>query len=84
MSIDVLVSEGDEARSLTQEELGQVQEDNCWFSHKSTTSVFPKDTDDVWFLDQYIWREEHKSKYDLKKLVEECEDLECRDHTVML
>ena len=28
--------------------------------------------------------EEHKSKYDLKKPVEECEDPECRDHTVIL
>ena len=28
--------------------------------------------------------EEHKSKYDLKKPVEECEDLECRDHAVIL
>ena len=29
MSIEVLVLEGDEAQSLTQEELGQGQEDNC-------------------------------------------------------
>ena len=29
MSIEVPVSEGDEARSLTQEELGQGQEDHC-------------------------------------------------------
>ena len=28
-SIEVLVPEGDEARSLTQEELGQGQEDHC-------------------------------------------------------
>ena len=42
-----------------------------------------KDTEDVWFLDQAIWREEKKSEYDLKKLVEECEDPECRDHAVI-
>ena len=48
-----------------------------------TTSVFPKDTNDVWFLDQAIWREEHKLEYDLKKPVEECEDPECRDHAVI-
>ena len=36
-----------------------------------TTSVFPKDTErDVWFLDQAIWREEHKSEYDFEKKVE--------------
>ena len=29
MSIEVLVPEGDEARSLTQEEVGQGQEDHC-------------------------------------------------------
>ena len=29
MSLDILVSEGDEAQSLTQEELGQGQEDHC-------------------------------------------------------
>ena len=27
--------------------------------------------------------EEHKSKYDLKKPVEECEDPECKDHIVI-
>ena len=36
-----------------------------------------------WFLNQAIWREEQKLEYDLKKLVEECEDPECRDHTVI-
>ena len=84
---EVPVPEGDEAQSLTQEELGQGQEDHCWFNHKPpyTKIFFHKDTwRDVWFLDQAIWREEHKSKYDLKKLVEECWDLECRDHTVIL
>ena len=67
-------------------ELGQGQEDHGWFSHGSTctTSVFPKYTDDVWFLEQAIWREEHQSEYDLKKPVEGSEDLECRDHTVIL
>ena len=72
MSRKVPVPKGDEARSLTQEEHGQGQEDHCWFSHGSTctTSVFPKDTDDVWFLNQAIWREEHKLEYDLRKLVE--------------
>ena len=40
----VLVPEGDEAKSLTQEELGQGQEDHCRFNHRSpyTTS---KDTE---------------------------------------
>ena len=44
MSIEVLVSEGDKVRSLSQEELGQGQEDHCSFSHESTctTSVSPK------------------------------------------
>ena len=76
MSREVPVREGDEARILTQEELGQGQEDHCWFSHESTctTSFFLKDTKDVWFLDQDIWREEHTSEDELKKLVEECED----------
>ena len=55
---EVPVLEGDKAKSLTQEELGQGQEDHCWFNHGSTctTSVFPKDTTYVWFLDQAIWR----------------------------
>ena len=58
MSREVPVPEGDEVRSLTQEELDQGQEDHCWFNHKSTytTSVFPKDTEYVWLLDQAIWR----------------------------
>ena len=49
MSMEVPVSEGDEARSLSQKELGQGQEDHGWFSHGSTctTSVFLKDTEDV-------------------------------------
>ena len=44
MSRKVPVPEGDEARSLTQEELGQGQEDHGRFSHESncTTSVSPK------------------------------------------
>ena len=44
MSIEVPVPEGDEARNLTQEELGQGQEDHCQFNHglPYTTSVFPK------------------------------------------
>ena len=42
MSGEVPVPEGDEAQSLTQEELGQGQEDHCWFNHEIpyTTSVF--------------------------------------------
>ena len=46
MSREVLVPEGDEAQSLTQEELDQGQEDHCLFNHGSpyTTSVFPKGT----------------------------------------
>ena len=54
ISREVPVPYGDEAQSLTQEELDQGQEDYCWFNHGS--SVFPKDTKDVWFLDQAIWR----------------------------
>ena len=87
ISREVPIPEGDEARSLTQEELGQGQEDHCWFSHGSTctTSVFLKDTErDVWFLGQSIWREEHKLEDDFEKPVEECKDPECRDHTVIL
>ena len=85
-SREVPVPEEDEAKIFTQEELGQGQEDHCWFNHRSTctTSVFPKDTVDVWFLDQDIWREEHKSEYDLKKPVEECEDPEWRNDTVIV
>ena len=50
-----------------------------------TKSVFPKDTErDVWFLDQAIWREEHKSEDGFEKTVEECEDPECRDHAIIL
>ena len=51
MSREVPVLEGDEPQRLT-------QEDHCWFNHGSTctTSVFPKDTKDVLFLDQSIWR----------------------------
>ena len=46
MSREVPIPDGDEARSLTQEELGQCQEDHCWFNQGSlySTSVFPKDT----------------------------------------
>ena len=60
MSREVPVLEGNEPQSLTQEELDQGQEDHYWFNHGSTctTSVFLKDTEDVWFLDQDIWREE--------------------------
>ena len=85
MSREVPVSKGDEARSLTQEELGQIPEDRWWFRDESTctTSVVPKDIDEGWFLDQAIWREEHRSEYDLKKPVEECEDPEWRDHAVI-
>ena len=46
ISREVPVPEGDEAKILTPEELGQGQENNCWLNHVSnyTTSVFPKDT----------------------------------------
>ena len=49
MNREVPVPEGDEAKSLTQEELGQGQEDHCLLNHGSpcTTSVFPKDIEDV-------------------------------------
>ena len=81
ISGDVPIPEGDEAKILTKEELGQGQEDHCWFNQGSTctTSVLSKDTEDVWFLNQSIWKEEHKSEYDFEKIVEECEDPECRD-----
>ena len=62
-SVEVPVLEGDEAKSLTQEEPSQGQEDHCWFNHWSpyTTSVLPKNTKrDVLFIGQDIWREEHK------------------------
>ena len=73
------VLEGDDAKILTQEELGQGQEDHCWFNHRSTctTSVFPKNTErDVLFLDQDIWREEHKSEYDFEKTIENAETIQ--------
>ena len=83
---EVPILEGDEPQRLPQKELDQDQEDHCWFNHRwtYTTSVFPKDTEYVWFLDQAIWREEHKSEYDFEKTVEECKDPECRDHIVIL
>ena len=58
MTREVPVLEGNKPQSLTQEELDQGQEDHCWFNHGSncTTSVFPKDIEDVWFLDQAILR----------------------------
>ena len=58
MSREVLAPYEDEAQILTQEKLDQGQEDHCWFNHESayTTSVFPKDAEDVLFLDQAIWR----------------------------
>ena len=59
MSREVSILEGDEPQILTQEELDQGQEDHCWFNYRLdyTTSVFPKDIEDVWFIDQDIWRE---------------------------
>ena len=68
MSREALVPYEEEAQSLTQEY-------HYWFNHGSTctTSVFPKDTKDVWILDQAIWRKEHKSEDGFKKLVEERE-----------
>ena len=63
MSREAPVLEGDEAQILLPEELGEGQENHCWFSHGSTctTSFFPKDTEIyVWFLNLAIWREEHK------------------------
>ena len=86
-SREVPVREGDEAKSLTQEELCQGQEDHCWLNHWSTYTIsfFPIDTKrDVWHLDQAILREEHKSENDFEKKVVECEDPECRDDTVIL
>ena len=85
MSIEVPVSEGDEARSPSQEELGQGQEDHGWFSMDQIVLQVSslKKPKMFLFLDQPIWREEQKSKYDLKKPVEECEDPECRDHAVI-
>ena len=45
----VQVLEGDKAKSLTQEEFDQGQEDHYWFNHGSTCtkSVSPKDIKDV-------------------------------------
>ena len=59
MSREVPVPEGDEARSITQEENGQGQEDHYWFSHESTciTSVSLKTPMMFWLLDQDILRE---------------------------
>ena len=74
MSREVPVPEGDEAQILTQEELGQGQEDHCWFNQGSncTTSVFPKDIERyVLFLGQAIWGKEHTSEDELKKRVKE-------------
>ena len=53
ISRDVPVPGGYEVKILTPEELGQGQEDHRWFNNGShcTTSIFPKDTKDVWFLD---------------------------------
>ena len=87
MSGEVPALEGDEAKRLTLEELGQGQEDHCWFHHGSpyTTSVYPKDTKrDDWFIDQATWRKEHKSEDEFEKTIQECEELECRDHIVIL
>ena len=49
MSKEVPIPEGDEAKILTPEELGQGQENHCSFNHRShcATSVFPKDTEDI-------------------------------------
>ena len=49
ISWEVPVPEGDEAKILTRKELGQGQEDHCWFNQGSncTTISFPKDTKDV-------------------------------------
>ena len=46
MSGEVPVPEGDEAKSITQEELGQGQEYHCLLNQGSpyATSEFPKDT----------------------------------------
>ena len=77
MSREVPILEGDEAQSLTPEELGQGQEDHCWFSHESTctTSFFHKYTErDVLFLYQAIWRKEHTSEDDPKKQIEEIKE----------
>ena len=66
---EIPVPKGDEAKGITPEELGQGLEDHCLFNQGSpcTTSVSPKDTKEVWFLDQAIWREEHKSEYEFEK-----------------
>ena len=78
ISGEVPVPDGDKAKSLTPKELGQGQEDHCWFNHGSPYTI------SVWFLDQYIWRKEHKSKYDFEKTVEGCKNPEYRDHIVIL
>ena len=67
MSREVPVREGDEAISLTPEELGQGQEDHCWFNHGSpyTTSVPPKDTEWLWIWKKEFTHETNKDKYSI-------------------
>ena len=74
MSREVLVPEGDEAKGLTQEELGQCQEHHYLFNHGSpyTTSVFPKRH---WKRCLIPWpsyfKERHTLEDDLKKQVKQ-------------
>ena len=69
MSRAVPFLEGDEAQSITQEELVQGQEDHCWFNHGSTctTSVFPKDTNMFDFLIKLFEDKNIIQKMDLRK-----------------
>ena len=83
MSREVPVPEGDEAKSLTLEELGQGQKiivDSITDHIVPQVSSLkkPKMFDSLTKL-----FEEHTLEDDLKKPVEECEDLECRDHAVI-
>ena len=84
-SREVLVREGDEAQILTLEELGQGQEDNCdlimdhivpQVSSLKTLKMFDS-------LTKLFEGKNINWNMTFEKTVEECEDLECRDHTVI-
>ena len=80
ISREVPVPKGDEAKSLHKKIVNDSINDHLIPQGSSLNT--PKEM--FWFLDQDIWREEHKSKDDFKKPVEECEDPECRNHIVIL
>ena len=76
---EVPVLEGDEAKGLHKKKLVMDQ------GSPHTIGVLPKDTKSyAWCPDQTIWNKEHKPKVDFEEPVKECEDPECKDHTVIL